>query len=165
MMDEAQTAFQKNEAQSSEPCPAESKKSGFRSWWKNFHMPLISIAAAFFLVEVFGFLFLTMVGSEELWKHLFAPAQGMENAPISKWPLIFGALWAIGLTGILRVLPRKVSRVLFGIAYFLALIYTCVQTGYFHLFREMMWISDFRYASEGSDYFSVLLSYPIAWWG
>ena len=28
----------------------------------------------------------------------------------------------------------------------------------------MMWLSDFRYASEGSDYFSVLLSYPIGWW-
>lgn len=27
-----------------------------------------------------------------------------------------------------------------------------------------MWIADFRYASEGADYFSILLSYPLGWW-
>ena len=52
----------------------------------------------------------------------------------------------------------------YGILYFAAAIYAAVETGYFYLFSEMMWLSDFRYASEGSDYFSVLLSYPIGWW-
>lgn len=53
----------------------------------------------------------------------------------------------------------------YGIVYYLFFAYAVVQTGYFLLFRSMMWISDFRYASEGSDYFSVLLSYPLGWWG
>ena len=32
------------------------------------------------------------------------------------------------------------------------------------LFSQMMWLSDFRYASEGADYADVLLTYPVQWW-
>ena len=105
---------------------------------------------SFFLVEVFAFLFLSL-NTEE-----FRLAQ--------LWPLAFGALWAAILSGFVRLLPAKAGRVVYGILYFVAAIYAAVQTGYFYLFSEMMWLSDFRYASEGSDYFSVLLSYPIGWW-
>ena len=108
-------------------------------------MPFLAIPAAFALVELYGFAFLH--GQSDLL-----------------WPLAFGALWAVCLTGFVRLLPRKVSRVAFGILYFLAVGYAAVQTGYYILFREMMWISDFRYASEGSAFFDVLLQYPIAWW-
>ena len=68
------------------------------------------------------------------------------------------------MSGFVRLLPAKAGRVVYGILYFAAAIYAAVETGYFYLFSEMMWLSDFRYASEGSDYFSVLLSYPIGWW-
>lgn len=105
---------------------------------------------SFFLVEVFAFLFLSL-NTEE-----FRLAQF--------WPLAFGALWAAILSGFVRLFPAKAGRVVYGILYFVAAIYAAVQTGYFYLFSEMMWLSDFRYASEGSDYFSVLLSYPIGWW-
>lgn len=105
---------------------------------------------SFFLVEVFAFLFLSL-NTEE-----FRLAQ--------LWPLAFGALWAAILSGFVRLFPAKAGRVVYGILYFVAAIYAAVQTGYFYLFSEMMWLSDFRYASEGSDYFSVLLSYPIGWW-
>lgn len=105
---------------------------------------------SFFLVEVFAFLFLSL-NTEE-----FRLAQ--------LWPLAFGALWAAILSGFVRLFPSKAGRVVYGILYFVAAIYAAVQTGYFYLFSEMMWLSDFRYASEGSDYFSVLLSYPIGWW-
>lgn len=105
---------------------------------------------SFFLVEVFAFLFLSL-NTEE-----FRLAQ--------LWPLAFGALWAAVLSGFVRLFPAKAGRVVYGILYFVAAIYAAVQTGYFYLFSEMMWLSDFRYASEGSDYFSVLLSYPIGWW-
>ena len=105
---------------------------------------------SFFLVEVFAFLFLSL-NTEE-----FRLAQ--------LWPLAFGALWAAILSGFVRLLPAKAGRVAYGILYFAAAIYAAVETGYFYLFSEMMWLSDFRYASEGSDYFSVLLSYPIGWW-
>lgn len=108
------------------------------------------VPLSFFLVEVFAFFFLSL-NTEE-----FRPAQ--------LWPLAFGALWAAILSGFVRLLPDKAGRVAYGILYFAAAIYAAVETGYFYLFSEMMWLSDFRYASEGSDYFSVLLSYPLGWW-
>ena len=108
-------------------------------------MPFLTIWAAFFLVEVFAFVFLEEEGGD-------------------LWPLAFGLLWASILTGILRALPRKAARITFGVIYFLSAAYGAVQTGYYILFRQMMWISDFRYASEGSEFFSVLLQYPIGWW-
>ena len=112
---------------------------------KRWTMPFFVIPLAFALVELYGFAFL-------------------REANDGLWPLAFGALWAVCLTGIVRLLPRKASQVSFGILYFLAVGYTAAQTGYYILFREMMWISDFRYASEGSAFFDVLLQYPIAWW-
>lgn len=103
-----------------------------------------------FLVELFAFFFLSLN-----WK-AFAAGQ--------LWPLAFGALWAILLSAIVRLLPAGIGRVLYAVLYGLIAVYAIVQTGYYILFQEMMWLSDFRYASEGADYFSVLLSYPIGWW-
>ena len=108
-------------------------------------LPLILVPVSFLLVELVGWLFLK---------------EGTE-AP---WPLAFGTLWALVLTGVIRALPRKIGRIAYGISYFLFAAYTIVQTGYFHLFGSMMWVSDFLYVSEGSDFFSVLLQYPIGWW-
>ncbi len=108
------------------------------------------VPLSFFLVEVFAFFFLSLNTKE------FRLAQ--------LWPLAFGILWAAILSGFVRLFPAKAGRVAYGILYFAAAIYAAVETGYFYLFSEMMWLSDFRYASEGSDYFSVLLSYPIGWW-
>lgn len=108
-------------------------------------MPCWAIPVAFMLVELYAFAFLYDPGDQP-------------------WPLAFGALWTVLLTSLVRLLPRKASRVTFGILYFLAVGYTAAQTGYYILFREMMWITDFRYASEGSAFFDVLLQYPIAWW-
>ena len=115
----------------------ENRKSWSMPWW--------SIPVLFMLVELYGFSF------------LYDPADQI-------WPLAFGALWAIFLAGLVRLLPSKVGRVTFGILYFVAVAYTAVQTGYYILFREMMWVSDFRYASEGSAFFDVLLQYPISWY-
>ena len=119
------------------------EKEGFSaSFWL---LPL-----SFFLAEVFAWLFLALEPEQ------FEAAQ--------LWPLVFGALWAGILSGVLRTLPRTAARVLYGISYFLILVYVGFQTGYFLLFDQMMWISEFLYASEGSDYASVLLSYPLFWW-
>ena len=110
-------------------------------------LPFPVITAAFFLVEVFAF---------------FVLSTGSSLARL--WPLAFGALWAGGLSCLVRLLPSKGGRVAFGLIYFLLVIYAAVQTGYYLLFSQMMWLSDFRYASEGADYFDVLLSYPLSWW-
>ena len=112
---------------------------------REWRCPLPVVALSFFLVEVFGFHFLS--GEEQ-----------------STWPLVFGGVWAALLTALLRLLPWKIGRVAYGIVYFLTALYAMIQTGYYLLFSEMMWLTDFRYAAEGSDYFSVLLSYPGTWW-
>lgn len=132
---------------------------------KSWRFPLWAVPLAFFLVEVFAFAFLTTVGDEYAWRffqHAGYAAQDLDQVDL--WPLAFGALWALLLSGLLGLLPAKASRVTFGIAYFAAALYAGIQTGYFLVFREMMWLSDFRYVSEGMDYASVLLSFPIFWW-
>jgi hypothetical protein len=100
-------------------------------------------------VELFSFCFLSL--TEEFTQEQL-------------WPLAFGGLWAVILGGILRLLPCKWARVTFGLVYFSIAVYAGFQTGYFILFSQMMWLSDFRYASEGADYADVLLSYPMGWW-
>lgn len=112
---------------------------------RGFSMPLVAVTAAFFLVELFAYQFL-------------------KNESTTFWPLAFGGVWAVLLTGVIRALPEKVSRVAFGVLYFLAVGYCAAETGYYIMFGEMMWISEFRYASEGSEFFSVLLQYPLTWW-
>lgn len=110
--------------------------------------PFLLVPLAFFLMELFAFLYL---------------GGGAEEAEQTLWPLTFGAFWAVMLAGFLGMLPRKGSRIAFGILYGSILVYSVGQTGYYQLFSEMMWLSDFRYASEGSDYLDVLLSYPPGW--
>ena len=127
-----------------------SQKKQPRQWkmpricWSFFLIPL-----SFFYIELFAFFFLSLTGE-------FDRAQ--------LWPLAFGGLWAVLLSGLLRLLPVKAGRIAYGIVYFACAVYAGFQTGYYILFSEMMWLSDFRYASEGADYFTVLFSYPIGWW-
>lgn len=128
-------------------------------------LPCTVLALSFFLIEVFAFLFLSTLGEEDAWP--FFRYNGYSDEELGKldfWPLAFGLVWAALLTGIVCTLPRKGARIAYGIFYFLFLIYAIVQTGVFLMFREMLWISDFRYASEGADYLDVLLSYPVFWW-
>ena len=108
-----------------------------------FTLPLIGLPVSFFFIELFAYFFL-----------------GRD----SHWPLVFGFHWAVLLTGLITLLPVKSSQFAYLISYFLFAGYAIVQTGYYLLFKKMMWLSDFRYVSEGSDYFSVLLSYPLFWW-
>ena len=81
-----------------------------------------------------------------------------------RFPLTFGLLWSGIISGTLFLLPTAVARILYGGIYFLTAVYTGFQTGYYLLFSEMMWLSDFRYAAEGADYADVLLTYPAPWW-
>lgn len=128
-------------------------------------MPLWVLPVSFFLVELFAFSFLNNVEEETVWAYVFRVGfGGEETSAVAFWPLAFGVLWAVILTGIVRGLPKKAAPIAYGVLYFLSLAYGAVQSGYYFLFREMLWISDFRYASEGSDYFSVLLEYPADWW-
>ena len=113
--------------------------------------PFFLLVLSYFAVELFSFCFLSLDLQNFAWDQL--------------WPLAFGGLWAVILSGILRLLPPKAARALYGFSYGLAVVYAGFQTGYYLMFSEMMWLTDFRYAAEGSDYASVLLTYPLLWWG
>ncbi len=114
-----------------------------------FQTPYWLVPLSFFLVELFAFFFLS-------FDTPFSPGQ--------LWPLAFGALWAVILGGLLRLPSAKAARILYGISYLAAVVYAGFETGYYILFSEMMWLSDFRYTSEGTAYVDILLTYPIFWY-
>ncbi len=123
---------------------------------KSRRLPGLPICWGFFLIPL-SFFYLEWFG------HFFLdPAMGGDHP--DNWVLRFGALWAVALSGLLRLLPAKIARVVYGVVYFFCALYTGFQTGYYNLFSQMMWLSDFRYASEGADYADVLFSYPAGWW-
>jgi len=120
---------------------------------------------SFFLIELFACFFLqTWEEGKAFQFFLYNGYAAQELNQLNLWPLAFGLVWAVLLTAVVCLLPRRAGRIAYGVLYYLFLIYAVAQTGYYLLFREMMWISDFRYASEGADYLDVLLSYPVAWW-
>ena len=109
-------------------------------------LPFFLVFASFLLTELFGLAYLMPEG-EQL-----------------RFPLQFGLMWSCVLSGLVYLLPGILGKVFYGISYFLSVVYGGFQTGYYLLFSEMMWLSDFRYASEGADYAQVLLTYPVLWW-
>ena len=113
-------------------------------------LPFLLLPLSFFFLELFAFFFLSL------------NPESFDTAQL--WPLAFGGLWMVLLSGLLRLLPWKAARILYGAAYLFMLVYAGFQTGYHILFSEMMWLSDFLYASEGAAYADVLLTYPLGWW-
>ena len=113
---------------------------------KKKRFPCILVFVSFFLIELFGMCFLMPDGKQ------------------LRFPMIYALLWSGVLSSVLFMLPVALARILYGGLYFLSAVYAGFQTGYYLLFSEMMWLSDFRYAAEGADYASVLLSYPLGWW-
>ena len=109
-------------------------------------LPFFCIPLSFLLIELFGLCFLLPEGEPALF------------------PLAFGLLWSGLISGVLLLLPFVAARIVYGFLYFLSAVYAGFQTGYYVLFSEMMWLSDFRYAAEGSDYADMLLTYPVFWW-
>ena len=110
--------------------------------------PFVLVPVFFVLTEIFAYLYLfPETGSGDQWS----------------WPLVFGGLWSVMLSGILGLLPRKAGRIGFAILALVSVVYSVGQTGYYLLFSEMVWLSEFRYASAGVDYLDVILSYPGGW--
>ena len=110
---------------------------------KRKNLPAGLLPLAFLLPEMFAFRFL-----------------GDGGKP---WPLAFGVLWAVMLSGGLYLLPWKGARAVFALLYGAGLIYAVGQSGYCILFDEMLWLSEFRYAPEGAGYLDILTSYPAEW--
>lgn len=116
-------------------------------YWKLigiFFLWLVAFALPFFLIELFTFI-------------LLQPAEGTV--------LAFAALWALLLSSVLLLLPRQVSRILFGVLYYVLLIWAVAQAGYYQVFGKLMWLSTIAYAGEGATFLNdVLSSFPVLWW-
>ncbi len=105
---------------------------------------VLVLFAAFYAIELLAFL---LLGSD-------TPAG-----------LLFGFLWAAMLSCFVYFLPRKVARILFGIIYFVMLLWTLAQAGYYQVFGKMMWLSTIGFAGEGTAFLGDVLShFPLLWW-
>lgn len=79
--------------------------------------------------------------------------------------LAFGALWALLLASVCLALPRIAGRILFGLIYYLSLLWSLAQVGYYCVFGKMMWFTDIGYAGEGAPFFGdVFGMFPAMWW-
>ena len=79
--------------------------------------------------------------------------------------LAFAFLWAVLLASVLYAIPRKVSRVVFGIVYYALALLTMVQLGYYQIFGKLMWLAAFRYAGEGVGYiWEILANFSVVYW-
>ncbi len=109
-----------------------------------FFVNMLYLAVPYFLVELLGFV-------------LLSPGDGM--------PLAFGCLWAVLLSCLVLLLPRRAGRIVFGITYYVFTIWTMAQAGYDQVFDKMMWLSAILYAGEGAVFLGdVLRSFPALWW-
>ena len=85
--------------------------------------------------------------------------------PTDAYTLAFGALWAFLLSGIALLIPRRISRIFFGITYYVMLLWALAQAGYYQVFRKMMWLSTISYAGEGAAFLGdVICAFPPLWW-
>lgn len=118
---------------------------------KPFHTPVwryivdfLLLAAAFFLIELLAWWLLKPEGTTGLW---------------------FGIVWSFMLAGFLLCLPKKAARIGFGILYFVFLLWSLAQAGYYQVFDKMMWLSTIGYAGEGAAFLGDVLTYfPALWW-
>ncbi len=86
-------------------------------------------------------------------------------APVDKFCLGFGGLWAVLLASIVMLLPKVAGRIFYGVTFFAISGWTIAQTGYYIVFGKLMWIGDALFAGEGADYLGdVLQSFPLSWY-
>ena len=68
------------------------------------------------------------------------------------YPLAFSVVWAVLLTAVVLLFPRRGGKIVFGVLYFVLMAYAIAQAGYYQIFGKMMWLTDIRYASEGAEF-------------
>ena len=123
--------------------PKQKVLSGLKNIGRLF-LNLLPIAGAYFLIEFAGCL-------------LLEPA-GMSS-------LSFAAAWSLLLASLILLLPRKASRIVFGISFYLLGAWTMGQCGYHQVFGKMMWLSTLFFADEGAVFIGdTLAGFPALWW-
>jgi len=79
--------------------------------------------------------------------------------------LAFGLFWALLLSALVYVIPRKASRIVFGILYYLPALWTIGQVGYYQIFGKLMWFTSTQFAGEGAEFVgSILSNFTAGFW-
>ena len=75
-------------------------------------------------------------------------------------PNAFTLLWAVILT-VLVTLPksRKAGRILYGVTYYVFMVYSLIQYGAYLCLGKFLYFSDFLNTGEGTQYASWILSF------
>ena len=99
---------------------------------------------SFFAVELYAWFLLDATDSVVLW---------------------FGFFWSVLLSSICYAIPRKASRIVFGILYYLAALWTIAQVGYYQIFGKLMWFTSTQFAGEGAEFVgSILSNFTTGYW-
>ena len=99
---------------------------------------------SFFAVELYAWFLLDATDSVVLW---------------------FGFFWSVLLSSICYAIPRKASRIVFGILYYLAALWTIAQVGYYQIFGKLMWFTSTQFAGEGAEFMgSILSNFTTCYW-
>lgn len=74
-------------------------------------------------------------------------------------PNLFTLLWAVLLAALVTVIPsRRAGRIVYGVIYYVCMVYAVVQYGAYLILGRFLYLSDFLYAGEGADYASWVIS-------
>ena len=104
----------------------------------------LMLLGSFFAVELYGWILLDAGDSVILW---------------------FGFFWALILASICYAIPRKASRIVFGILYYLAALWTIAQVGYWQIFGKLMWFTSTQFAGEGAEFVgSIMSNFTTGFW-
>lgn len=107
-------------------------------------LSFLMLTAVFYAIELYAFGLLQPGDTLGLW---------------------FGLMWSLLLGSLVFALPRRISRIVFGIVYFLLALWTIAQVGYYRVFGKLMWFSTVFFADEGAAFFGdVLSSFSTGWW-
>ena len=102
---------------------------------------------------------------------IFAPFFAIELyayrllSPARDTVLLFGLYWSILLSAMLYAIPRKVSRIVFGVIFYLMAGWTVAQLGYYQIFGKLMWFTSTQFAGEGAEFMgSILSNFSASFW-
>lgn len=72
------------------------------------------------------------------------------------FPWLFTAVWTVLLTALIWLFPHWLGRIVYGLIYFVFVVYAVAQSGYYLIFNKMMWLTDLGYAGDGAEFASSI---------
>lgn len=71
-------------------------------------------------------------------------------------PNLFTVCWILIFLSLIFLWSKKVSKIIYGVLYFVWAAYIIVQKGYYAIFKDFLFINDFAHSGEGAHYLSFV---------